>query len=233
MFDSVLFSKHLEDDETVQMIVHQHWSVGARVLSLPVISFIAFFSMLALSTTRTGLVVGGSLTLISLLWFLRNFFDYYLDTWIVTNHGVIDLEWRGWFHRQSARVLYSDIQGVSYEIHGLLGTIFRFGTVSIEKISTGSAISLLHVPHPRRVEACILQNMETYLHHKNMKNEKHVQELLAGFVAEHLQMKGSKNNASEEGSAELATAMPSESASTPSRKRPSFRSAKLGSQRKS
>jgi hypothetical protein len=106
------------------------------------------------------------------VWWARNFFDYYMDAWIITNHGVIDLEWHGWFHRQSARILFSDVQGVSYEIKGVTGTLMRFGTVSIEKISTGAAVSLSHVPRPRTVETLILRNMETYLHTKNLKDTK-------------------------------------------------------------
>jgi hypothetical protein len=84
-------------------------------------------------------------------------------------------------------VLFSDIQGVSYEIHGVWGTLLRFGTVSVEKISTGSTISLEHVHRPRRVESAILKNMETYVHKKNLKNSKHVQEMLAEMVAARVQ----------------------------------------------
>jgi hypothetical protein len=51
-------------------------------------------------------------------------------------------------------------------------------------------IALIQVPQPRKVESLILKNMETYLHSKNLKDARHVQELLAGFVANQVQMKG-------------------------------------------
>ena len=35
----------------------------------------------------------------------------------------------------------------------------------------------------------ILKNMETYLHSKNMKDARHVQELLSGLVAGQVQLK--------------------------------------------
>ena len=123
----------------------------------------------------------------------RNFFDYYLDAWIITDQGIIDLEWHGWFHRQSSRVLYSDIQGVSYEVQGLMGTMLRYGTVSVEKISTGTAISLSSVENPRKIETLILKNMEAYLHSKNLKDSKHVQELLTNFVTNQVQIDAIKN----------------------------------------
>jgi hypothetical protein len=127
------------------------------------------------------------------MWWLRQFFNYYLDAWIITDQGIIDLNWVGWFHRQSARVLYSDIQGVSYEINGVLATLLKYGDISVEKISTGTAISLPYVHKPKIVESLILKNMEEYLHKKNIKNSKHVQEILSAFVAEQAQLKDAES----------------------------------------
>ena len=103
--------------------------------------------------------------------------------------GIIDLEWHGWFHRQSTRVLYSDLQGVSYEVKGILGTFLRYGTVSVEKISTGSEVALPFVQSPKIIELIILEQMEKYLHTKNLKDSKHVQEILSAIVAEQVQLK--------------------------------------------
>jgi len=127
-------------------------------------------------------------SVVSLVWWLRNFFDYYLDAWIITDVGIIDVEWHGWFHRQSSRVLYSDIQGVSYEIQGVTNTLLRYGTIGVEKISTGSAISLDNVPHPRRIEGVILKNMEAYMHTRNLKDATHVQDILSGIIAREVQL---------------------------------------------
>lgn len=122
------------------------------------------------------------------LWWIRNFFDYFLDAWIVTDQGIIDLEWLGLFHRKSARLLYSDMQGVSNEVNGIGGTLFRYGTLTVEKISTGAGISLPHVQNPRQVETIILRSMEEYMMKKNLKNAKHVQEVLATVIAEQYQL---------------------------------------------
>jgi len=126
--------------------------------------------------------------LFCLSWIARNFFDYYLDVWIITDQGIIDLQWNGWFHRQSSRILYSDIQGVSYEIAGIIGTINRTGTVTVEKMSTGTTFSMSQIRNPRLVEALILRKMEEYLHKKNLKDATHVQDILASYVAEKVQL---------------------------------------------
>ncbi len=189
MLDSVLFHKHLDDGEIVARVVHKHGIVGLRELFWPSI-FVAF-GLLLMLTWPKGIALWIVLGIIAScgVWWLRQFFDYYLDAWIITDQGIIDLNWVGWFHRQSSRVLYSDIQGVSYEIQGVVATVLKYGTISVEKISTGTAISLPYVYKPKTVESLILQSMEAYLHKKNIKNSKHVQEILSAFVAEQAQLK--------------------------------------------
>ena len=123
------------------------------------------------------------------VWILRNFFDYYLDGWIITDRAIIDVEWHGWFHRESTRIDYSSIEGVSYEIKGVLGTLLRYGTVSIEKISSGSTVSIEHVKNPRDIESIILACQEACIRAKNMKDSSTVKDIIAEIVAERMYLK--------------------------------------------
>ena len=68
--------------------------------------------------------------------------------------------------------------------------MLRYGTISVEKISTGSVISLDNVSKPRRIEGIILKNMEAYLHSKNLKDAKHVQDILSTLIAREVQLGG-------------------------------------------
>jgi hypothetical protein len=198
VLDAILFRQHLEDDEEVKAVIHKHWISGIKGLLIPITGLIAGWTVFYFSPF-TIVFYGVSIWSIAIsIWWLRNFFDYYLDAWIVTDQGIIDLEWHGWFHRQSSRILFSDIEGVSYEICGLLGTLFRYGTVSIEKISTGSVIALEAVKHPKRIQRLILGNMEEYIHGKNLKDSTYVQELLADMIAEQVQLKSVEHEDEEE-----------------------------------
>lgn len=188
MFDRLLFLRHLEPDEELQKIVHKHWIVILLAILWPSISFLLAMITLALLPYRPMVLLGGCWASLSIIWWIRNFFDEYLDAWIVTDTAIIDIEWFGWFHRKSTRILYSDIEGVSYEIEGILAALFRYGTVSIERVATGAVVDLDYVPRPRDVEGMILRSMETYLHTKNLKDATHVQELLSQIVARHLQL---------------------------------------------
>lgn len=188
MLNTWLFRRHLEDDEHLVRAVHKHWFLGLRALFWPTIIFLSCWALLSLIPNRTVLLFTALVSVIVGVWWIRNFFDYYLDAWLITDHGIIDVAWYGWFHRQSTRVLYSDIQGVSYEVKGIVGTLFALGTVSVEKISTGSEIALESVKNPRAVEGTILRCMEAYLHSKNLKDGKHIQELLSELLAERMQL---------------------------------------------
>ncbi|MCK5020480.1 MAG: hypothetical protein KAS32_25815 [Candidatus Peribacteraceae bacterium] len=184
-----LFKKHLEDDEECHLIVHKHWLVGFKFLFWPSVSF--FLCLLLLGSfyaSPMALGIVGIWAMLSLIWLFRNFFDYYLDAWLISSEGIVDIAWHGWFHRQSTRILYSDIQGVSYEICGITSTILRYGEISVEKVSTGNTITLDHVSQPRKVEMAIMKYMEEYMHSKNLKDSKHVQEILATVLAREVQL---------------------------------------------
>ena len=194
MLQRLLLRKHLEDDEVLYRAVHKHWLLGFKALFLPTVLLLALWGLLYVTQTKAMFLIASFLSVAVLVWWLRNFFDYYLDAWLVTDQGIIDIAWHGWFHRQSTRVLYSDLQGVSYEIKGVWGTLLRYGTIEVEKVSTGTSISLDHVFNPKAVEILILQNMESYLHARNMKDTKQVQELLAALVTQHVQMQELKGS---------------------------------------
>ncbi len=194
MLTSFFFSRHLDDEEEVQLIVHKHWLLGLKTLWLPTLVFLSVWSLLYFARTQY-IIIGISVSAFAVaLWWARNFMDYYLDAWIITNKGVIDLEWHGWFHRTSSRVLYSDIQGIEYEVKGVLGTLIGYGIITLEKVSTGGKISMSYVKHPRTVEARILQCMENYMHKKNLKDATTVQTILAEFVASTMQKQAAEEN---------------------------------------
>lgn len=192
MLQKTLFAKHLDDDEVLVRVVHKHWLLGLRALFWSS-AWIAFDALLAIAfPTRAMLILCAVFGVVLFVWWLRNFFDYYLDAWIVTSEGIIDVAWHGFFHRESSRILYSDIQGVSYEIKGVVGTLLQVGAISVEKISTGDSVSLEWVKRPKRVESMLLGNQEKYLHKKNLKDGKEVQKMLASLLAQqvHMQEKG-------------------------------------------
>lgn len=194
MLASWMFQKHLDEDETLKRVVHKHWLLGFRILFWPTLWIVCTILVLLFNNARGVVTVMALVDVICVVWWLRNFFDYYLDAWLVTDQAIIDIAWHGWFHRESSRVLYSDLQGVSYEIQGVWGTLLQFGTISIEKISTGTSISLESVRQPKKIEVLILQSMEAYLHSKNMQDASQIQKLLATLVADQIHLQNMRDS---------------------------------------
>lgn len=192
VLDNRLFKRHLESDEHIIFIVHRHWISGLKHLALPTLALLVLCAILLTVPERVVATTVLILLGITFVWLLRNFFDYFLDAWVITNTGVIDVAWHGWFHRESARILYSDIQGVSYEIKGIIPTIFQTGTISVEKVSTGSAISMTFVKRPRKIEQIILENMEKYIHKNNLRDATTLQNLLVNVLSKEVQKQQSK-----------------------------------------
>lgn len=190
MVNQRLFTRHLEDDEEIIAVIHKHWLLGVKHLLWPSATFLFLAGLLVITQFQLYVFyVTAAMAMCTVVWFVRNYLDYFLDAWIITDTGIVDVEWHGWFHRESSRILYSDIQGVSYTIQGVSETLFRYGTISVEKVSTGNAISLESVSRPRAVEALILQQMEDYLHSKNLKDAGAVQEILTSVIARELNLK--------------------------------------------
>lgn len=184
-----LFQKHLEDDEEVRLYVHTHWRLGLRGLFWPTVALIAAWAFFAIAPFLLIFAFVAVASVLSIAWWIRNFLDYYLDAWLITNQAIIDVAWHGWFHRTATKILYSDIQGVSYETKGISGTLFQYGTISVEKVSTGSTVSMENVSKPRQIATVILQNMEQYLHGKNIKDAKRIQEVLSDVVSREISLK--------------------------------------------
>jgi hypothetical protein len=186
---TILFRHHLEKEERLVAVIHKHWLMFLIALLPPGVVLLLIGAILFWAPFRPLIILGTVASFSVVLWLLRCFLSEFLDAWIVTDQSVIAVIWEGFLHRRSTRIILSDIQGVTYEVEGVLGTIFRYGTLAIEKISTGTAVSLPHVAKPRTAVAVILRQQEAYLHEKNLKHSRMVQELLAEIVAENVQLR--------------------------------------------
>ena len=184
-----LFERHLEEEEPLYAVVHKHWLLGFRDLFFPGLALLVTWALLYVAPIAPVALFVLVVDVMIATWFIRNFLDYYLDGWVITDRAIIDVEWHGWFHRSSTRIDYSSIEGVSYEIQGVLGTLLRFGTVSIEKIGTGSTVSIEKVKNPRDVESTILACQEACIRTKNLKDSSAVQDIIAEIVAERMYLK--------------------------------------------
>lgn len=87
---------------------------------------------------------------------------YYLNYQIVTNERLVDVDQRGFLHHQSSELHLSDVQDVTVEVKGVLGTFFDFGTVFVQTAGTTKQFEFDLVAHPHLVAKLILALQENF-----------------------------------------------------------------------
>lgn len=74
-----------------------------------------------------------SLYMVTLFLFLFLFWmDYYLDMWVITDLRIIAIEQKGLFRREISEIPLSRVQDITIEIHGIIETFLKFGTIRIQ-----------------------------------------------------------------------------------------------------
>ena len=101
--------------------------------------------------------------------------DFYLDTWIVTDHRILDIHQLGLFKRDVSELRLSKIQDITVKIEGLLPTFFNYGTVIIQTAGVIPEFRFEQVPSPQQVKDRILQLYDQFI--KQHPGDQEVHEL--------------------------------------------------------
>lgn len=94
--------------------------------------------------------------------------DYWLDSWIVTTERVIDIEQLGLFNRTLSEVHLSQIQDITSETKGFLGTFLTFGNVHVQSAAEKKRFEFKNIDNPDKVKITISELANTCkVHHKH------------------------------------------------------------------
>lgn len=106
-------------------------------------------------------VFGYSLWLL-LLWiiFFIEWTDYYLDLWVITDRRIVDVEQKGFFHREVTSFKFEQIQDITVETKGLVETFFKFGTLHIQTAGHNREIVIRDAHYPEDARTLILKLSE-------------------------------------------------------------------------
>ncbi|MCF7836951.1 hypothetical protein K9N08_01485 [Candidatus Gracilibacteria bacterium] len=145
-----------------------------------------FFTMFP---TQVSLWIFGAWFALGFFRFIHEVMDWYFDALLVTNFGVIDLDWRSIFDKSSQRIDFDTLTGVSFEKRGILSNIFNFGNFTIQSFG-GDNLNLPIAVSPQHAEREVMEAKEKYTHERGMEDEKVLKEVLAGMVQR--QVRGEK-----------------------------------------
>ncbi len=178
--DQIAFRGLLEKGEKIKYVAHVHpflvypklFKVLLLGILMPALGFYLFPPFYAIW-------IGWAV--IGVLLFVYRILQWYLDAWIVTNNAVIKQEWHSLFDQNTSKIEYGNIEGVSNQIKGFWGTIFRFGNLQIDHMS-GNPILLKDVASPRDVEHQILKNQQEFMREQNFEDHGKLKDLLTNLV---------------------------------------------------
>lgn len=89
--------------------------------------------------------------------------DFYLDTWIVTDHRILEIHQLGLFKRDISELRLSKIQDITVKIEGLLPTFFNYGRVIIQTAGVIPEFNFEQIPNPQQVKDKILQLYDQFI----------------------------------------------------------------------
>lgn len=169
--------KDFKPDEHVLVVARHHWFVFIRdVIGLLLLFFVPFFAIPIITIfitagTPTVQIPAGFGFFFASFWALilwqmlfARWTDYYYDVWIVTNWRIIDIDQKGFFHRDVATLLNLDhIEDITTEINTVIGTFLNFGNLQVQTAAAKREFVIAEITNPREVERIIRKAQEVRL----------------------------------------------------------------------
>lgn len=188
-----LFASHLDDGERIIDTAHRHffiflrdskkvWLIG---VALPTVLLYFLPKVLIIALCWWGVALFG---------LAYHFLDWFSDAWLITNVGVIDIERHGLFSRNSTRVDYHMIEGISYNIDGFMPTVLGYGDITLDKLGVQTSLVLKDAAHPKLIERKILKFQERFVRDRSIRDHNVLKDMLSEMIAYHVQ--NNKINAS-------------------------------------
>lgn len=155
-------------DEGILIITRPHWlTLLPAIVVTSVLAFVPLVTLIAIPAAGleiTGLgravatVVTSGYYLALVTYFFIRWIDFYLDVAIVTTDRIVDIDQRGLFRRTVDELDCKMIQDVSAAKHGILQTLFNFGTVEIQTAGERRNFTFAGVPDPNRVQELVAKS---------------------------------------------------------------------------
>lgn len=162
----------LKSYENIKLFLRRHWAIlffiylsfGFLVLiGLMAFYFADKFFILEENTLNLSLFLLSFYILWAWQFLFRELTDFYLDTWVVTDHRILEIHQLGLFKRDISELRLSKIQDVSVKVEGLLATFLNYGDVIIQTAGATPEFKFEQVPHPQVVKDEILRLYDQFI----------------------------------------------------------------------
>lgn len=165
-----LFASQL-DSEKIYLVVRKHPLYLAVKFALLIIFVIAIILLRAfigetaigevngngaiLATLIMYLLIAGAIFAGFVLWVL-----YYLHMQIITNIRIVDVNQISLLHREVSELNIANVQDVSSQVSGVLGTMFNYGDVLVQTAGVQQKFIFEKVSHPEHIKKILIDLYE-------------------------------------------------------------------------
>jgi membrane protein YdbS with pleckstrin-like domain len=151
-------------DEHVILFLRRQWfallTIATAVILLNGVPILlGWFYLDQTQTLFSRPIIGPALAIVASMYFLSIWLfaflevtDYYLDTWIVTNERIINIEQEGLFNRTASELDLAAVQDVTAEIRGFLQTVFTYGNVFVQTAGERERFHFKNIDNPEQVK---------------------------------------------------------------------------------
>jgi hypothetical protein len=152
-----------EEDEKVVLLLRQHPIVNVpwillviAMIFVPII--VGALGILSSLPPGFGLIVNMSWYLLTMAIAMENFLNWFFNVYIVTNTRVVDIDFVNLIYKNVSDANLDKIQDVSYNMGGVVRTVFNFGDVVIQTAAEIEQFDFMAVPNPAKV-AKVIQDL--------------------------------------------------------------------------
>ncbi|MGE3341285.1 MAG: hypothetical protein AB7J46_05230 [Candidatus Altimarinota bacterium] len=185
-----MFKRYLDKGETLLFVINHHWiTVKDQMLKIGIVGYLIPLSVIIFFTglfNPISYFFYGWLIL-SLMYSIYAFLDWYLDAWLLTDVSIIETSWDGFFKQRSSRVEYTSVESVDVEVKGIKQTVLNYGNIHLIK-SSGVNIRMEKVFSPHIAASWLSKIRGEALINKNVQNAESLKGLLAEIIESHIKV---------------------------------------------
>lgn len=159
-----------EKGEKIILMLRQHLvtQIGAvlEVLALFILPFVVGPLVILLGIDIFDTLSGRQLFWIGVFWYLftfgfafYKFIHWYFNVYLLTNERIVDFDYRGILHIETAYANLNQIQDVSPKIIGFFGIFFHYGNVYLQTAGERQEFEFHHVAQPDEASKRILEEV--------------------------------------------------------------------------
>lgn len=191
-FDESFFKKYLPEESEIIYVVHKHtisilWKIFLFI-SLFVLIPTTFYY---LSYKLKDIIPFYFFELYLLITFAKviyDIFDWYIDSWIITNDWIYDIKWK-LFKTDVNSVNYENIEWIEIEQDWIIDKVFKKWNLIIHKVGSDT-FRLNDVSNPYFAAEQIEENSEWHDEHEHEEDKfELMMETLSWVVADYLERK--------------------------------------------